>query len=37
MIASTLEAQLTASEVQNIEKKPNENITAYDFYLKGRK
>jgi len=35
-IASTLEAQLTESEVQNIEKQPTENITAYDFYLKGR-
>lgn len=35
-IASTLEAQLTPSEKENIEKQPTENISAYDFYLKGR-
>ncbi len=35
-IASKLEAQLTPSEKENIEKQPTENISAYDFYLKGR-
>ncbi|MEK6477474.1 tetratricopeptide repeat protein [Catalinimonas sp. 4WD22] len=35
-IASKLEAQLTPSEKESIEKKPTENITAYDYYLKGR-
>lgn len=35
-IASTLEAQLSDSEKKNLEKKPTDNITAYDFYLKGR-
>lgn len=35
-IASTLETQLSPSEKENIEKEPTDNISAYDFYLKGR-
>lgn len=35
-IASTLETQLSDSEKESLEKKPTDNISAYDFYLKGR-
>jgi len=35
-IASALKAELTSSEVEQIEKKPTENLTSYEYYLKGR-
>lgn len=35
-IASALKAKLSPEEKQRIEKKPTENLAAYDFYLKGR-
>jgi TolB-like protein/class 3 adenylate cyclase len=36
MIAEALEANITREEVAKIEKRPTQNITAYDLYLKGR-
>ncbi|MFQ6114374.1 MAG: protein kinase, partial [bacterium] len=35
-IAGALQAELTSAEKQRIEKRPTENLTAYDYYLKGR-
>ncbi len=35
-IATTLKAKLSPAEKERIEKKPTENLTAYDYYLKGR-
>lgn len=35
-IASALQAQLSPAEKQRIERKPTENLAAYDYYLKGR-
>ena len=35
-IASALKAKLSAEEKERIEKNPTENLTAYDYYLKGR-
>jgi serine/threonine protein kinase/tetratricopeptide (TPR) repeat protein len=35
-IASALQARLSPVEKQRIEKKPTENLAAYDYYLKGR-
>jgi len=35
-IASALKAKLTPAEKSRIEKKPTNNITAYQYYLKGR-
>jgi len=35
-IAKALKAELTREEVEQIEKVPTDNLTAYDFYLKGR-
>ena len=35
-IASALEAKLSGKEKELIEKRPTENLAAYDYYLKGR-
>jgi protein kinase/serine/threonine-protein kinase len=35
-IASALKAQLSPEEKERISKKPTDNLTAYDYYLKGR-
>jgi len=35
-IASTLETQLSPAEKQKLKKIPTDNISAYDFYLRGR-
>jgi len=35
-IAEALRIKLTASEKQALEKKPTENLEAYDFYLRGK-
>ncbi len=35
-IAAALKAKLSPAEKERIEKKPTENLTAYDYYLKGR-
>ena len=35
-IASALEVQMAPEEKERIEQKPTENLTAYDYYLKGR-
>jgi TolB-like protein/Tfp pilus assembly protein PilF len=35
-IAAALQAQLTPGEKERIEKTPTMNLTAYDYYLKGR-
>ena len=35
-IAAALEVQMAPEEKKRIEQKPTENLTAYDFYLKGR-
>jgi len=35
-IASALQAELTVTEKQQLEKKPTDNLTAYEYYLKGR-
>ncbi len=37
MIASKLAATLSSEEKQNIEKKPTENLEAYDLYLRAKK
>jgi TolB-like protein len=34
-IASELKAELTTEEIKNIEKKPTENLEAYNYYLQG--
>jgi adenylate cyclase len=36
MIASKLAATLSSEEKQNIEKKPTENLAAYDLYLRAK-
>ncbi len=35
-IATALKAKLSPTEKERFEKKPTENLTAYDYYLKGR-
>ena len=35
-IATALQAELTVSEKQQLDKKPTDNLTAYEYYLKGR-
>lgn len=35
-IATALKVKLSPTEKERIEKKPTENLTAYDYYLKGR-
>jgi len=35
-IAAALKAKLSPEEKERIQQKPTENLTAYDFYLKGR-
>ncbi|MCI0615261.1 tetratricopeptide repeat protein, partial [bacterium] len=35
-IASALKAKLSSKEKELVEKKPTENLAAYDYYLKGR-
>jgi len=35
-IAAALKAKLSPAEKERLEKKPTENLTAYDYYLKGR-
>lgn len=34
-IAEAIEAKVTPAELQQIDKKPTENVLAYDYYLKG--
>jgi protein kinase/serine/threonine-protein kinase len=34
-IANTLQVELSPEEKEQLEKKPTENLTAYDYYLKG--
>jgi len=35
-IATALKAKISPAEKERLQKKPTENLTAYDFYLKGR-
>ncbi len=35
-IAAALKSKLSPAEKERLEKKPTENLTAYDYYLKGR-
>jgi serine/threonine protein kinase/Tfp pilus assembly protein PilF len=35
-IATALQAELTVGEKQQLDKKPTDNLTAYEYYLKGR-